>query len=196
MTNEKYKFLVVGAVEKLSSVYKEENKLDIFDDVKTCFKEDAIKKELFSCIGQDINQEYLKTIMELSLSPNIAEDISDFKIVYTPLHGIGLMPIERALKMLGYNDLHIVEFQKFLNGDFPTVKSPNTEVREALTEGIKLSENLSADIVLRTDPDSNRVGVAVRNRERNYELLTGNQISALLTHCLISKKRKQLLDML
>ena len=100
------------------------------------------------------------------------------------------MPIERALKILGYNDLHIVESQKFPDGDFPTVKSPNPEEREALTEGIKLAESINADIVLGTDPDSDRVGVAVRNKEGSYELLTGNQIGALLTHYLISNKKE------
>lgn len=177
-------------LDMANAIISEIDKLDIFDDVKTCTKEDAVKKELFSYIGEDVDQEYINKVTQLSIKPNISHEVEDFKIVYSPLHGTGLMPIERALKMLGYNDLHIVESQKFPDGDFPTVKSPNPEEREALTEGIKLAESINADIVLGTDPDSDRIGVAVRNNECSYELLTGNQIGALLTHYLISNKKE------
>jgi phosphoglucomutase len=176
-------------LDMANAIISEIDKLDIFDDVKSCEKEEAIKRQLLSYIGEDVDQEYLNKVTQLSINPNISHEVNDFKIVYTPLHGTGLMPIERTLRMLGYNDLHIVESQKFPDGDFPTVKSPNPEEREALTEGIKLAESINADIVLGTDPDSDRVGVAVRNREGNYRLLTGNQIGALLTHYLVSNKR-------
>lgn len=177
-------------IEIANVIISEINKLDIFGDVKTCSKEDAIKKELFSYIGEDVDQEYLYRVTELSLNPNLSKGINDFKIVYSPLHGTGLMPIQRALSTLGYNDVHIVPSQEQPDGNFPTVKYPNPEEKEALTEGIKLAENISADIVLGTDPDSDRVGVAVRNKEGSYELLTGNQIGALLTHYIISNKKK------
>lgn len=177
-------------LDMANAIISEIDKLDIFDDVRTCSKKDAIKKGLFLYIGEDIDQLYINKVTQLSINPNISHEVDDFKIIYTPLHGTGLMPIERALKMLGYNDLHIVESQKFPDGDFPTVKSPNPEEREALTEGIKLAESINADIVLGTDPDSDRVGVAVRNKEGSYELLTGNQIGALLTHYLISNKKE------
>jgi phosphoglucomutase len=90
---------------------------------------------------------------------------------------------------MGYCDVHIVPSQKYPDGDFSTVESPNPEEREALTQGIKLAEIINADIVLGTDPDADRVGVAVRTKEGNYELLTGNQIGALLTHYLVSNKK-------
>jgi len=176
-------------LDMANAIISEIDKLDIFDDVKTCSKENAINKSKLTYIGDDIDKEYLNKIKELSINPNISRDADDFKIVYTPLHGTGLMPITRALSMLGYNDVNIVTSQKDPNGDFPTVKSPNPEEREALSEGIKLAESINADIVLGTDPDADRVGVAVRNKEGNYELLTGNQIGALLTHYLISNKK-------
>lgn len=176
-------------LEMAESIISKINKLDIFDDVRTCSKEDAVIKKLLSYIGDDVDREYLNRVTELSIKPNISKEVSDFRIVYTPLHGTGLMPIQRALSMLGYNDLHIVASQKEPDGDFPTVKSPNPEEREALTEGIKLAESINADIVLGTDPDSDRVGVAIRGKQGNYELLTGNQIGALLTHYLVSNKK-------
>lgn len=172
-----------------NAIISEINKLDIFDDVKTCLKEDAIKKELLSHIGDDVDREYLDKVAELSINPNISQEVDDFKIVYTPIHGTGLMPIERALSMLGYNDVHIVASQQQPDGNFPTVKSPNPEEREALSEGINLAQSINADIVLGTDPDADRVGVAVRNKEGKFELLTGNQIGALLTHYLVSNKK-------
>lgn len=175
-------------LDMANAIISEIDKLDIFDDVKTCSKKDAINKLKLTYIGDDIDNEYLYKIKELSINPNISRDVDDFKIVYTPIHGTGLMPITSALSMLGYSDVNIVTSQKNPNGDFPTVKSPNPEEREALSEGIKLAENINAEIVLGTDPDADRVGVAVRNKEGNYQLLTGNQIGALLTHYLVSSK--------
>jgi len=172
-----------------NAIISEIDKLDIFDDVKTCSKEDAINKSKLTYISDDIDKEYLNKIKELSINPNRSRDVDDFKIVYTPIHGTGLMPIKRALSMLGYDDVNIVTFQKDPNGEFPTVKSPNPEKREELSEGIKLAEGIKADIVLGTDPDVDRVGVAVRNKDGNYVLLTGNQIGALLTHYLVSNKK-------
>jgi len=176
-------------LDMANAIISEIDKLDIFDDVKTCSKKEAIRNELFSYIGEDIDQEYLTRVAKLSINPNISKEVSDFKIVYTPIHGTGLMPITRVLSMLAYNDVNIVTSQKDPNGDFPTVKSPNPEEREALSEGIKLAEGITADIVLGTDPDTDRVGVAVQNNEGNYQLLTGNQIGALLTHYLVSNKK-------
>jgi phosphoglucomutase len=176
-------------LDMANAIISEIDKLDIFDDVKTCSKEEAINNSKLTYIGDDVDREYLNKIKELSINPNISRDVDDFKIVYTPIHGTGLMPITRALSMLGYDDVNIVTSQKEPNGKFPTVKSPNPEEREALSEGIKLAEGIKADIVLGTDPDADRVGVAVRNKKGNYELLTGNQIGALLTHYLVSNKK-------
>jgi phosphoglucomutase len=157
--------------------------------VKSYNKEDAIIKEIFSYIEEVVDREYLNRVIELPINPQISRKICDFKIVYTPLHETGLMPIERALSMLGYNDVNIVTSQRNPEGDFPTVKTPNPEEREALIEGIKLAEIINGDIILGTDTDSDRVGVAVRNKEGNYELLTGNQIGALLTYYIVSNKK-------
>jgi phosphoglucomutase len=176
-------------LDMANAIISEIDKLDIFDDVKTCSKEAAIINSKLKYIGDDVDRDYLSKIKELSINPDISRDVDDFKIVYTPIHGTGLMPITRALSVLGYNDVNIVTSQEVPNGAFPTVKSPNPEEREALSEGIKLAEGIKADIVLGTDPDADRVGVAVRNKEGNYVLLTGNQIGALLTHYLISNKK-------
>jgi phosphoglucomutase len=176
-------------LDMANAIILEIDNLDIFNDVKTCSKEEALNNSKLKYIGDDVDREYLNKIKELSINPNISRDVDDFKIVYTPIHGTGLMPITRALSMLGYDDVNIVASQKEPNGKFPTVKSPNPEERESLSEGIKLAESINADLVLGTDPDADRVGVAVRNKKGYYELLTGNQIGALLTHYLVSNKK-------
>ena len=176
-------------LEVTNAIISEINKINIFEDVKTCDKKNALKSEMLVYIGDNVDKAYLNKVSGLSVNANISNEVSDFKIVYTPLHGSGLMPIERALSMLGYKDVHIVSSQKKPDGDFPTVKSPNPEDRESLTEGISLAEDINADIVLGTDPDSDRVGVAVKSIKGSYELLTGNQIGALLTHYLVSNKK-------
>lgn len=176
-------------LETANAIIHEIKKLDFFTDVITCSKEDAVNNKLLVYLGEEIDKEYLKNVTKLSINPEISKEVEDFKIVYTPLHGTGLMPICKSLEMLGYKEVHIVESQKVPNGDFPTVKSPNPEEREALKEAIGFAEEISADIVLGTDPDTDRVGVAVRTEKGNYELLTGNQIGALLTHYLVSNKK-------
>jgi len=176
-------------LETANAIIHEIKELDLFTDVITCSKEDAVNNKLLVYLGEEIDKEYLKNVTKLSINPEISKEVEDFKIVYTPLHGTGLMPICKSLEMLGYKEVHIVESQKVPNGDFPTVKSPNPEEREALKEAIGFAEEISADIVLGTDPDTDRVGVAVRTEKGNYELLTGNQIGALLTHYLVSNKK-------
>ena len=118
------------------NLIQEINKLDLFKSVITCSKEDAINNKLLVYIGEEIDKEYLKNVTKLSINPEISKEVEDFKIVYTPLHGTGLMPICKSLEVLGYKEVYVVESQKVPNGDFPTVKSPNPEEREALKEAI------------------------------------------------------------
>lgn len=165
------------------------NRLDIFNDVHICPKEEAIQKKLLVYIGEDIDKMYISNILSLSIHPNSAHKVKNFKIVYTPIHGSGLIPITKILNKLGYQDIHVVASQKDPDGFFPTVRTPNPEEREALSEGIRLAIELKAEIVIGTDPDADRVGVAIRNEFNHYDLLTGNQIGALLTHYILSNKR-------
>ncbi len=175
-------------LEMANAVITEINKLDIFEDVYFCSKERALQESKLVYIGDDIDKAYYNNIKKLSINPNIAREVENFKVVYTPIHGTGLIPIRETLKLLGFNDVSIVASQEKPNGDFPTVKSPNPEEKEALSIGIELAERINADIVIGTDPDADRVGVAVKNSKGVFELLTGNQIGALLTHYLVSNK--------
>jgi phosphoglucomutase len=164
--------------------------LDIFNDVNTIDEQEAIAKKLLVYIGPQVDKAYLSEVVNLSLRKDTADKAKDFRIIYTPLHGTGLMPIKKALEMLGYQNVNLVKSQVKPDGNFPTVKFPNPEERKALSEGIKLAVDVDADIVLGTDPDCDRVGVAVKNNRKDYQVLTGNQIGALLTEYIVTSKNK------
>ena len=133
----------------------------------------------------DLTDEFTNVITSLSRikDKNVKANL---KVVYTPIHGSGYIPVSKVLTADGFSDLHIVKEQALPDGDFPTVSAPNPERRDALELGIKLAKEIDADIVLGTDPDSDRVGIAVKFKN-DYKLITGNQIAALLIDYLISK---------
>jgi phosphoglucomutase len=171
-----------------NKITEEIKKLDIFTDVRTIDKQEAITKKLLVYISQQVDEAYLSEVVNLSLRKDTAVKAKDFRIVYTPLHGTGLMPVKKALELLDYQNVYIVKSQEKPDGNFPTVKSPNPEEREALSEGIKLAMDVDADIVLGTDPDCDRIGVAVKKNTKDYQVLTGNQIGALLTEYIVTSK--------
>ena len=131
-------------------------------------------------IGKDIDQAYMHRLETLILNPRVIREAKSLRIVYTPLHGTGSVIIKPMLTRLGFN-FQVVPEQDCFDGRFPTVKSPNPEYGEALTMAIKLAEKENADLVAATDPDCDRMGVAVRSKDGKMKLLTGNQIGSLLT---------------
>ena len=130
-------------------------------------------------IGKDIDQAYMRRLETLILDPRVIREAKSLRIVYTPLHGTGSVIIKPMLTRLGFN-FQVVPEQDCFDGRFPTVKSPNPEYGEALTMAIKLAESENADLVAATDPDCDRMGVAVRTKDGKMKLLTGNQIGSLL----------------
>ena len=152
------------------------------------------KQVLFTCqkpdieiIGEETDRSYLKDISTLFLSPDSVRRHNDLKIVYTPLHGTGIKLVPAALEMIGFKNIYKVEEQCVNDGDFPTVKSPNPEESSAMEMAVKLAEEKGADIVMATDPDADRLGIAVRNNENKIVLLNGNQTATLLTYYLLRR---------
>jgi phosphoglucomutase len=131
-------------------------------------------------IGKDVDQAYMRRLESLILDPQVVREAKSLRIIYTPLHGTGSVIIKPMLTRLGFNFRVVLE-QDCLDGRFPTVKSPNPEYGEALTMAIQLAESENADLVVATDPDCDRMGVAVRTKGGKMKLLTGNQIGSLLT---------------
>ncbi|MES3019512.1 MAG: phospho-sugar mutase [Bacteroidota bacterium] len=137
-------------------------------------------------IGDEIDQLYLDKITELSVSPDVIQRQKDLRIVYSPIHGTGITLVPKALKQFGFTNLTIVEEQATPDGNFPTVVYPNPEEKEALTLALAKAAEIDADLVLATDPDADRVGIAVKNDDGEFILLNGNQTGSLLINYMLS----------
>ena len=147
-------------------------------------------KDLIQIIGKDIDTPYLEAIHKLSLSPESIKRHKDMKIVYTPIHGTGSRLIYDSLKMWGFENIVHVPEQDVMSGEFPTVVSPNPENPEAMTMAIEAAKATGANIVLASDPDADRIGVVVRDKEGNYKLLNGNQICMVFIYYLITRNKE------
>lgn len=137
-------------------------------------------------IGEDIDELYLDAITKLSVSPEAIDRQKDLKIVYSPIHGTGVTLVPQALKRFGFENVILVDEQITPDGNFPTVVYPNPEEKEALTLALKKAKELDADLVLATDPDADRVGIAVKNTDNEFILLNGNQTGAMLINYLLT----------
>lgn len=143
--------------------------------------------ELQEIIGEEIDKKYVDNIKSLTLSPELIKKHSDIKIVYTPIHGTGVKLVPRALKEFGFANIFNVPEQDVNSGNFPTVHSPNPEEPAALKMAIEKALEVGADLVMATDPDADRIGIAVRNEQNEFVLLNGNQTAALLCNYLFKK---------
>ncbi|MDE7161058.1 MAG: phospho-sugar mutase [Muribaculaceae bacterium] len=144
-------------------------------------------KDLIQIIGKDIDEQYLNDIHGLSLSPEAIKAQADMKIVYTPIHGTGSMLMYDSLAKWGFKNIIHVPEQDVQSGDFPTVVSPNPENPEAMAMGIAKAKEVGADLVLASDPDADRIGLVVRDKEGNYQLVNGNQIVMIFLYYLITR---------
>lgn len=163
-----------------------ENELTIQVEDEQSLKE----KGLIKIIGEEIDKPYTEKLTSISVHPELSDEV-DVSVVFTPLHGTANKPVRRGLEALGYKNVTVVKEQELPDPDFSTVKSPNPEEHAAFEYAIKLGEEQNADILVATDPDADRLGIAVKNSEGKYTVLTGNQTGALLLHYLLSEKKKQ-----
>ena len=143
--------------------------------------------DLIQIIGEDIDKIYLDMVKTVSIDPEAIARHKDMKIVYTPIHGTGMMLIPRALKMWGFENVFTVPEQMIKDGNFPTVISPNPENAEALSMAVNLAKEIDADLVMASDPDADRVGAAVKNNEGEWVLLNGNQTALMFVYYLITR---------
>ena len=165
-------------IDSANAVFSEINKLDIFDDVSRMDFNEAVKLGLINFISNDVFEGFINEVSSQSINKNI-KNKDNLKVVYTPLNGSGLKCVTTVLKRNGYSNIHVVSTQEKPDGNFTTCPYPNPEVKEALEEGLKVCNETNADILLATDPDCDRVGIAVRSN-REYSLLTGNEVGVLL----------------
>ena len=148
------------------------------------------EKGLIKIIGEEIDQAYLDKLTSISVNPDLAKE-TEVKVIFTPLHGTANKSVRRGLKALGYEHVTVVPEQELPDPDFSTVSSPNPEEHAAFEYAIRLGEENGADILIGTDPDADRLGVAVKDQEGRYVVLTGNQTGALLLHYLLSQKQQK-----
>lgn len=148
------------------------------------------EKGLIQIIGEEIDQAYLDKLTSISVNPDLAKE-TEVKVIFTPLHGTANKSVRRGLKALGYEHVTVVPEQELPDPDFSTVSSPNPEEHAAFEYAIRLGEEKGADILIGTDPDADRLGVAVKDQEGRYAVLTGNQTGALLLHYLLSQKQQK-----
>lgn len=145
-------------------------------------------KELIQIIGEDVDKVYLEKVHTISIDPEVIKRQKDLSIVYTPLHGAGRALIPASLKLWGFENVHCVESQMVKDGNFPTVVSPNPENAEALTLAIKLAKEIDADIVMASDPDADRVGMACKNDKGEWVLINGNQTCLIFLYYIIKNR--------
>jgi phosphoglucomutase len=165
---------VIAEVEKIKSI----------DDVKW-----KGHPENITLIGKDIDDAYLKMVKGLSVNPNACIQEHDLKIVYTPIHGTGIMLVPKALAEYGFDNVHIVKEQSTPDGNFPTVVYPNPEEKETMSIGLEKAKELDADILLGTDPDADRVGIGVKDNHGKWVLLNGNQTALIVFNYLIEARK-------
>lgn len=168
------------------NVIKEVEKIASVDDVKWCGGEDNI-----TLIGPAMDEHYFEMVKGLSVYPEVIERQHDLKIVYTPIHGTGIKLVPEVLKRFGFTNVTIVDEQAIPDGNFPTVVYPNPEESEAMSIGLQKAKDLDADILLGTDPDADRVGIGVKDRNGNWVLMNGNQTAVLAFNYMIEARKEK-----
>ena len=171
-----------------AAVYDEIQKLDIFNDVKLADFDEALASGMIEYVDDSVYDSYLEKVMEQQVNPGICEG-ADLKVVYTPLNGTGNKLVRKVLDKIGVKDVIVVKEQEMPDGNFTTCPYPNPEIKEALAKGLELCEKEQPDLLLATDPDADRVGIAVKDYDGSYRLITGNEDGVMLTNYILSCKK-------
>lgn len=175
-----------SADEVIAKVNEIENELSI----EVMDEQELKEKGLIKMVGAEIDSAYLEKLLTISENPGLADE-ADVKVVFTPLHGTANLPVRNVLKALKYQNVTVVKEQELPDPEFSTVKSPNPEEHAAFELAIREGKNIDADVLIATDPDADRLGIAVKNPEGEYIVLTGNQTGALLLHYILTQKKEK-----
>lgn len=175
-----------------NEIITEVNNIKDFGEIKKMDNAEGRKQGLYNVIGKEIDEKYMEELMKQSIHPEIIREMADdIRIVYTPLHGTGNIPVRRVLERLGFKQVYVVEKQAVPDGNFPTVSYPNPEDPKAFEMALELANKVKADIVLATDPDADRLGVyALDTKTGEYKSFTGNMSGMLIGEYILSEKKK------
>ena len=167
------------------------NNIDIFNDVKIISREEAMEKGLLVYIGEDVDNAYYDKVETLVVNKQLVKDhASELKIIYTPIHGSGNIPVRTMLKRLGYTNVSVVKEQEKPDGNFPTAPYPNPEVPQVFEIAIEMAKEVGPDLIFGTDPDCDRIGVIVKEESGEYKVLTGNQVGVLLSDYMLNARKE------
>ncbi|MEC0225770.1 phospho-sugar mutase [Paenibacillus alba] len=173
-------------------VIAEVQSIDSFSKVKKLSQQEAEAQGLLAWLGEDVDQAYIEAVTAISQNPEVIKEISDdFRIIFTPLHGAGNVPVREVLKAVGFGQVRVVAEQEQPDAQFSTVKSPNPEEREAFTLAIAHAKEWNADIIIGTDPDADRMGAVVKDPNGEYVVLSGNQSGAIMVNYLLSSLKER-----
>lgn len=175
--------------DSANAVYDEICSIDMFDGVKLCELEDGVRNGLIEYVDDSVYTEYLANVKAQQVNPGICKN-ADLSVVYTPLNGTGNKLVRRVLSEIGIENINIVKEQELPDGNFTTCPFPNPEIREALEYGLRLCDELKPDLLLATDPDADRVGIAVPEKDGSYRLITGNETGIMLTDYILKCKKE------
>ncbi|WP_394883456.1 phospho-sugar mutase [Clostridium baratii] len=176
--------------EAAKAIITEINNID-YKDIKKISKEKALENGLLNIIGEEVDKKFIDTLKGHTIRKDLVkENAKDLKIIYTPIHGTGLMPVTRILRELGYENLHVVKEQEKPDGNFPTASYPNPENPKVFKIALDMANELNPDIIFGTDPDADRIGAVVKDSEGEYQILTGNQMGVLLTHYILDSYKE------
>lgn len=178
--------------EEADKVLKEIRAIENFEDVSSVTEEEALASGHLVYIGEEVMTAYTEAIKTLTVKKEMVKDhAKDLTIIYTPIHGSGNIPVRRVLQELGYEHVHIVKEQELPDGTFPTAPYPNPENPQVFELALALAKDVSPDIIFGTDPDCDRVGVIVKDREGKDQVLSGNQIGMLITYYLLTAMKEE-----
>ena len=178
--------------EKATIIINEVNNIKSFDEIKTISKEEAIRDNLLTYVGEEVDKAYLEQVKSLTIRRELVEkNAKDLKVIYTPIHGTGNIPVRRVLNELGYEQVQVVKEQELPDGNFPTAPYPNPEDPQVFEIALDMAKTSNPDIIFGTDPDCDRIGVVVKDSEGNYRVLNGNQTGLLLTEYILSSLKEE-----
>ncbi len=177
---------------KDKQIIEEVKNIKNYSEIKSMNEEDAINSNLYHVIGNEIDDKYIEALKKQILNPEVIKRQKDLKIVYTPLHGTGNVPVRRILKEIGFENINVVKEQEMPDGDFPTVEYPNPEDKKAFKLALELAEKINGEIILATDPDADRLGVYAKDTKTGeYMPFTGNMSALLIAEYILSQKKEK-----
>ncbi|MBQ6820046.1 MAG: phospho-sugar mutase [Clostridium sp.] len=178
--------------EKANIIINEVNNIKSFNEIKTISEEKAIENNLLIYIGEDVDKKYIDTVKELTIRKELVkENAGDLKLIYTPIHGSGNIPVRRVLEELGYSGVLVVKEQEMPDGNFPTASYPNPEDPKVFKLALDMAKETDPDVIFATDPDCDRIGVVVKDSKGEYKVLTGNQTGLLLTQYMLDSLKEE-----